>query len=615
MIANIDERIKRLRKKAMSLPLKPGVYIMHNKLGGIIYIGKAKMLKNRVSQYFGSDTNHSDKVRKMVSNVENFEYIVCDSEFEALILECSLIKQHTPKYNILLKDDKGYHYIKITRNGWPTIKSAMQIEKDEADYLGPYNSGWLVKQTVEEALKIFKLPHCAKRFPRDIKKGRPCLNFYIGNCSAPCAGKINQKDYLASVNEAIEFIKGGSKLSIDQLEKQMMQAADELDFEKAARLRDRISAFKRIGEKQKVIACTYKTQDVIAIVNGKSKAAVEVFVFRNSRLCDRHQFLIDSVEDLKSARSEFLKQFYALDDREVPARIVIDDECEDKELLEKMLSDMSAKKVEIIVPQIGEQKQLIRMCLSNAAEYLAEMTGRKGSDTAALDELAKLLGLPSPPEYIESYDISHTAGSENVAGMVVFKNGLPYKSGYKKFKIKSFVGQDDCRSMAEVIERRFTEYLNAENKESGFGKLPDLILLDGGYAQLNAVKAVLKRLNIEVNVFGMVKDSKHKTNAIAASGGTVAIKSNRAAYTLVTQIQDEVHRFAISYHHKRAGKSGTRSELLNIEGVGEATVKKLLKNLKTLKAIRSAGVDELKNTGKVSQKTAENIYNYYNTEG
>ncbi len=608
-----DERIVCLRKKAMALPLKPGVYIMHNKAGGIIYIGKAKILKNRVSQYFGSDTNHSEKVKKMVSNVENFEYIVCDSEFEALILECSLIKQHSPKYNVLLKDDKGYHYIKITKGDWPTIKAALQIENDGAEYLGPYNSGWVVKQTVEQALKIFKLPHCDKKFPRDIKKGRPCLNFYIGNCNAPCSSKISQQDYYQSVLEAIDFIRGESKLSIDQIEEQMYAAAEELDFEKAARLRDRISAMKRIGEKQKVIACTYKTQDVFAIVNGKQKAAIEVFVFRNSRLCDRHQFIIDASLDLKNTRAEFIKQFYALDDREIPPRILIDDECEDKVLLEQMLSDMSGKKVEIIVPQIGEQKQLIRMSLSNAAEYLAEMTGKKGGDTAALDELAKLLGLPYSPEYIESYDISHTAGSENVAGMVVFKNGQPYKRAYKRFKIKSFLGQDDCRSMAEVIERRFTEYLNSDNDE-GFGKLPDLILLDGGHAQLNAVKAVLDKLNINVNVFGMVKDSKHKSNAIAKDGETVSIKSNRAAFSLITKIQDEVHRFAITYHRSRSIKSGTRSELLNIEGVGEATAKKLLKNFKTIKAIKNASVDELKSIGMVSLKTAENIHKYYNAE-
>jgi len=609
-----DERIVKLRKKAMALPQKPGVYIMHNKVGGIIYIGKAKSLKNRVSQYFGSDTNHSDKVRRMVANVENFEYIICDSEFEALILECSLIKQHTPKYNILLKDDKGYHYIKITQGEWPTIKTALQIENDGATYLGPYNSGWVVKQTVDEARKIFKLPQCDKKFPRDIKKGRPCLNFYIGNCSAPCSSKITQRDYYESFMEAVEFIRGGSKMSIEQLEEQMMEASDKLDFERAARLRDRITAARKIGEKQKVIGSTYSEQDVIAISNGKEKAAIEVFVFRKSRLCDRHQYLIDSSEDLKASRSEFIKEFYTADNREIPPRIVLDDECEDRELIEKMLSKMSAKKVEIVIPQIGEQKQLIRMCLSNAAEYLADMTGRRGGDTAALDELTKLLGLAQIPEYIESYDISHTAGSENVAGMVVFKNGAPYKKAYKRFKIKSFVGQDDCRSMAEVIERRFNEYFNAENKEEGFGKLPDLILLDGGHTQLNAVKEVLDKLCVSVPVFGMVKDSKHKTNAIATSGGTVSIKSNRAAFTLLSKIQEEVHRFAITYHHSRSIKAGTKSELLNIEGVGEATVKKLLKNLKTLKAIKSATVEELKLTGGIPYKTAENIYKFYHTE-
>ena len=605
--------IKSLRKKAMALPLKPGVYIMHSKSGEIIYIGKAKLLKNRVSQYFGSDTNHSDKVKKMVSNVEDFEYIICDSEFEALILECSLIKQHKPKYNILLKDDKGYHYIKISAGEWPTLKSALQVENDGAEYLGPYNSGWTVKQTVEEALKIFKLPHCSKQFPRDIKRSRPCLNFYIGNCSAPCAGKISQKDYKNSVTEAVEFIKGGSKMSVENLEEQMYKASDELDFEKAARLRDRISAIKKIKEKQKVIACTYSSQDVIAIACGPKKACVEVFVFRASRLCDRHQFIIDATSDLSFARSEFIKQFYMFND-DIPSRIVIDDECEDRELIEQMLTENKGKKVEIVIPRIGEQKQLVRMCLANASEYLAEISGRKGHETAALDELAKLLNLASVPEYIEAYDISHTAGSENVAGMVVFKDGVPLKSAYKRFKIKGFSGQDDCRSMAEVISRRFDEYKSSKKGEEGFGKLPDLILLDGGHAQLNAVKAVLNEKNISVDVFGMVKDSKHKTNAIASDGGIVAIKSNRAAYTLVSKIQEEVHRFAITYHHFRSSKSGMHSELLNISGVGETTYKKLMKHFKTFKALREASAEDILEVQGIPKSTAENIYNYFHSE-
>lgn len=606
-----NSRISELRRKAMDLPLLPGVYIMHDKSDNIIYIGKAKLLKNRVSQYFGSPTNHSDKVRQMVSNVEYFEYIVCDSEFEALILECSLIKQHKPKYNILLKDDKGYHYIKVTKSPWPKITSAMQLDNDEADYLGPYNSAWVVKQTVNEASKIFKLPKCNKVFPRDINKSRPCLNFHIGTCSAPCAGKIKQSEYVATVREAVDFIKGGSKLNVKQLQDEMEAVAEALDFEKAARIRDRIRAIEGIREKQKVMLSTYENQDVIAFVTGNDRVAAEVFVFRKSRLCDRKQFLLDFTEPMPALRSSFLKQFYS-SASEIPKRILLDVPCDDMEMLAKYFSQRAERKVEIVIPKIGEQKQLVDMCRNNASQYLADSEGRKGRDVAALDELAKLLNLKNPPVYIESYDISHTAGSENVAGMVVFKNGVPYKSAYKKFKIKSFVGQDDCRSMQEVVERRFTEYFKGEDE--GFSRLPDLILLDGGHTQLNAVLVVLDTFKINVPVFGMVKDGKHKTNAIATNGGTIAIKSNRAAFTLLSTIQEEVHRFAIGYHRSRSSKSMLTSELTNIDGVGKATAEKLLKEFKTISAIKKASAERLSSVKGVSQKAAQNIYMYFNTE-
>ena len=612
MNTTTNSKIKELRKKAMALPLAPGVYIMRNRKGDIIYIGKAKMLKNRVSSYFGSDTNHSDKVRQMVSHVNNFEYIICDSEFEALILECSLIKQHKPKYNILLKDDKGYHYIKITKDKWRTIKSALQIDDDKAEYLGPYSSGFIVKQTVEDAQKLFKLPTCNKTFSDKQKRTRPCLNYYIGNCSAPCANKISFNDYNKSVLEAIDFIKGGSKISIRQMEEQMKAASDNLEFELAARLRDRINAATKITEKQKVTSCTYKNQDVIACVNSKEKAAVEVFIFRNSRLTDRKQFITDAIDDAKSFRTEFLKQYY--NNENIPSRIVLDEECEDKELLERMFGNIINKKVEIIVPQIGEQKRLVEMCRNNAAEYLSEVTGKQSHEMSALDELGKLLNLQSPPEFIESYDISNTAGSDNVAGMVVFKNGLPYKKDYKRFKIKTFIGQDDCRSMAEVITRRFTEYLNAQDKTTGFGRLPDLILLDGGITQLNAVNEALKQLNIQVPVFGMVKDGKHKTNAITTNGGKIEIKSNRSVYTLISTIQEEVHRFAIGYHHKTKAKNMLLSELTDIPGVGKTTSEKLLKHFRGINAIKKADLQTLLKVKGLSKTTAQNIYNYYNAE-
>ena len=391
----------------------------------------------------------------------------------------------------------------------------------------------------------------------------------------------------------------------------MVNAAEALDFEKAARIRDRIRAIEKIKEKQKVTLSTYENQDVIAFVCDQKRVAAEVFVFRNSRLCDRKQFLFEISEAMSVFRSSFLKQYYS-GGNEIPKRVLLDEPCEDMEILSEYFSKTANHKVEIVIPKIGEQKQLIEMCRSNASQYLADATGRKGHVVAALDELAKLLNLPTPPTYIESYDISHTAGSENVAGMVVFKNGVPHKSAYKKFKIKSFVGQDDCRSMQEVVSRRFSEYLKGDDE--GFSQLPDLILLDGGHSQLNAVLEVLRKYKLDVPVFGMVKDGKHKTNAIATSGGTIAIKSNRAAFTLLSSIQEEVHRFAIGYHRNRSSKSMLTSELTAIDCVGKATADKLLKKFRTIAAIKKATVNELSSVKGVTKKAAENIYMYYNTE-
>ncbi len=610
--SSYQERIKALRKKAMSLPEKPGVYIMRNNKGNIIYIGKAKILKNRVSQYFGSSYNHTDKVRQMVSNVKDFEYIICDSEFEALILECSLIKQNAPKYNILLKDDKGYHYIKITNGYIRTIKAALQKDDNNAEYIGPYSSAWVVKKTVEEACKIFKLPQCNKDFTFKREQSRPCLNYYIGACSAPCSKKIKPEEYNASVDEAINFIKGGSKISVKHLQKEMAEASDKLDFEKAAKLRDRIKAINSINEKQKVISCTYSNQDVFAFVSSNKKVCVEIFIFRNARLTDRKHYYLDLNEELYRFRANFIKQYYLSSD--IPQRIVVDEEIEDSILIADMLSKNLGKKVEIVLPQIGEQKRLVDMCRINATEYLTEIEGKSRHATSSLDELQTILKLNSVPNYIEAYDISHTMGHDNVGGMVVFKNGRPLKSAYKKFKIKSFVGQDDYASMAEVLERRFTEYKNAKDKENGFGKLPDLILLDGGIGQINAVKEVLKSLDINVNIFGMVKDNKHKTSAIATDGGKITIKANRAAYTLISSIQEEVHRFAIGYHRNRSTKSMLSTELTAIPGVGKATADKLIKHFKSINSIKSASIEDLSKIKGMSKITAKNIYTYFNTD-
>ena len=604
-----DERLKRLREKSMKLPMLPGVYIMHAKSGEIIYVGKAKKLKNRVSQYFGAGNQHSDKVRRMVSNVEDFEYIICDSEFEALVLECSLIKQHKPKYNILLKDDKGYHYIKVTKGDYPTILASFDTDDKNAEYIGPYISGFVVNQTIDEVRKIFRLPQCSKTFPDCVnKKGRPCLNFHIKNCSAPCCGKISAADYLESVKAAVEFLKGGVSQSVTVLREEMEKAAENLQFEKAARLRDRITAIEKINDRQKIYSSIYKRQDIIAVASADTAACFEVFVFSDGKLTDREEFIIDAQDDLASARAEFLQRYYTMRDN-IPPRVAVDGDIEDKELLEKWLSDKRGTNVTIAVPERGKQEQLVTMCRNNASERLAQHLGRHLGQTAGLDELARLLGLPKPPKFIESYDISNTAGEDNVAGMVVFKDGKPYKSSYRKFKIKSFSGQDDFRSMAEVVERRFTEYKNAET-DDGFGQLPDLILLDGGKGQLSAVLDILKKMNINIPVFGMVKDSKHKTRAITSGGDEIAIKGNRSAYTLVSTIQEEVHRFAIGYHRQQRSKNSHVLKLTEIEGVGESRAKKLLSKFKTISAISKATEHQLIDAG-IPKNIAENIITYF----
>lgn len=600
---------KELRKKAMALPLQPGVYIMKNKDKKIIYIGKAKKLKNRVSSYFGSHSNHSLKVIRMVENVDDFDYILVDTEFEALVLECSLIKQHMPKYNILLKDDKGYNYIKITKGDFPRISECKRIDDDGAEYIGPYISGFSVKQAVEETLKIFKLPRCNKKFPQEYGKSRPCLNGFMGLCCSPCAGRITQQDYVKTVEDALAFLKGGRKASVRDMTQKMNSLSEELKFEEAAKLRDRIRAIKNLEERQKVVSINVPEEDVFALVNGKKKACFEVLRFKNGRLSDTEFWLIDSQDDLKNARLELIERYYSMR-ADIPSRIAVDGEIEDEELLREFLEKQRGKKVEFIHPQKGEHLSILNMCIKNANEHLAQNEGRLGREFAALEELAALLGLPKPPEYIESYDISHTFGADNVAGMVVFHNGRPMKSAYKRFSVKGFDGQNDVGSMNEVLTRRFNHYYNDE-EGSTFKILPDLILLDGDQPQVNAVLPVIQKMKLSVPVFGMVKDSKHRTRAIAYGGGEIEINSHRAAFTLVSNIQEEVHRFAISYHHKKHAKSTFSSGLMQIDGIGEKKAKALLKHFKTISSIKEQTPERLAQCPSVSKKDAEKIYEFY----
>lgn len=608
-----NKKLGLLRQKAMNLPLTPGVYIMKNKEGNIIYIGKAKKLKNRVSQYFGSQNGHNTKVRKMVENVDDFDYILTDSEFEALVLECSLIKQNSPKYNILLKDDKGYSYIKITKGPWGRITACFRKDDDTAEYLGPYTGNFSVTNAVSQATEIFRLPTCNKVFPRDIGKGRPCLNFFISKCSAPCAKKISQAEYDLSLSDAVDFLKGGSTATVKKLTLEMEAAAKELQFEKAAKIRDKIKAIERIMSRQKVVVDGSVEEDVFALVQNGDDACLAVLSFRDGLLCSTEHFILHSIENLPEARYEAITSFYSME-RSIPSLVVVDGEVSDCELIAQWLSDKKGKKVALLQPKRGEKARVMEMCLANAAQKLGEHIGKSGSQTAVLDELKKLLGLSRTPGYIESYDISHTAGSDNVAGMVVFKNAQPLKSAYRRFAVKGFDGQDDYGSMREVISRRLNRYMEEKDSGEGFGVLPDLILLDGGQGQVNAVKPVIEAFGLDIPVFGMVKDSKHRTRAIAADGGEIAISSVRRVFTLVSSIQEEVHRFAIAYHKAKHTGSVLGSSLTKIQGIGEKKAAILIKHFRTVSAIRTASLSELFSVKGISEKDARAVYAYFNSE-
>lgn len=607
----MNPKMSILRKKAMALPLLPGVYIMHSADGEIIYIGKAKALRNRVSQYFGSQNNHAEKVRRMVDNVDHFEYIITDSEFEALILECSLIKQHTPKYNILLKDDKGYSYIKVSGDKWRKISYVLQKNDDGAEYIGPYKSSYYVKSAVEEANKIFMLPTCNRKFPQDFGKGRPCLNYHIKLCTAPCTGKVKFVDYNESVEQALAFLRGGSSNSVKDLTKKMEEAAENLEFERAARIRDKISAIKKMGDKQKVVANKVLDEDVIASFSDGHKTCFQVFRFEGGRLFDRESFVFDS-GDSEGETEEFILRYYTIRG-DVPKNIAIDKEFDGLTAMQDWLSEKRGSKVYITVPQRGEQAQLMAMCRSNAAEELAQRKGATVKEYSVLEELKELLGLEKIPSYIESYDISNLAGTENVAGMIVYKDGKPYKCAYKKFKIKGFDGQDDYASMAEVIGRRFNEYLKAEKADDGFGKLPDLILLDGGKGQVAVAKQVLREMNIDVPLFGLVKDDKHRTRAVTGDGGEISVNSRRALFTFLSKMQDEVHRFAIGYHHERRSKNTFKSSLTEIEGIGEKRARAMLKYFRTIDNISKADLEELEGCPQMTKNAAVAVYKYFHS--
>ena len=596
--------IEELKQKALSLTLQPGVYLMKDKQGQIIYVGKAKALKNRVVSYFRENSSHTEKVRRMVANVWDFDYIVTASEFEALVLECSLIKLHSPKYNILLKDDKGYHYVHITGGDYPRIQAAKQKDGD-GTYLGPFVSSFIVKQSVDEANRIFCLPSCSKRFPQEFRKARPCLNFHIHRCFGLCQGKMSREEYQKLIAEAVDYIRHGSAASVDDLQKQMEQAAEDLDFERAARLRDRIRAIQKITATQQVLLDEDKNLDVIAFAQNHLVVCAVVIQYREGRLMDKlTYFFEESSADLTELRGEFLTQYYA-SAKDIARVILLDGQPEDPELFAEFARSRAGHAVSVVVPQKGDRKKLVEMAHNNALEQLSDRVQRTGREVAALEQLGSLLGMPSPPLYIEAYDISNWGETGRVGGMIVFENGRPLKSDYKRFSIKEVAGQDDFASMAEVLRRRMRRYLDGD---PAFSRLPDLILLDGGKGQLSAVQKVFAELGVQVPLYGMVKDSRHRTRALVGEGGEIALSAVKSAFTLVTAIQDEVHRFAIAYQRTLHKKANYDSDLKKLPGIGDVKAKAILREFRTKKRILAASPAELGEVAKLPPEKAEALW-------
>lgn len=599
-------RLDYLREKANKLPLTPGVYQMKDKGGKIIYIGKAKALKNRVTSYFRAIESHNPKTYRLVMNIYDFDFIVTPTELDALVLEANLIKLHTPKYNILLKDDKGYNYIKISGGSYPKITYALQTNDKDAQYIGPYTEGYTTKQAIEEANRLFMLPTCSKKFPRDFKKERPCLNYHIGRCMGVCRGNISEEEYLNSVHQAIGYIKNGSKQSIEQLSKEMNEYAERLEFEKAAKIRDRISAIQKAEQTQHIYSSKTTDYDVIAAAANMDKCSVAVVKYRGGRIIDKENFFIGEETDSSQTREDFLVEYYS-SKSEMPKEIYLDMEIEEAELLESYFSNKFGHKISFLVPKRGEGLVQITLAKSNAEEYLSLKVGRTAKEIAALEDLKNILGLDKTPDIIESYDISNMGEETRVAGMVVFKNGRPFKQGYKKFNIKYVEGIDDYACMQEVIERRIQRYLNGDE---GFSPLPDLILLDGGKGHVSAVKQVLDKMGVQISLFGLVKDDKHRTRAIAKEGGEIQVNANKSVFSLITNIQDEVHRFSINFQRTQHKKKQYELELTRVKGIGEAKAMLLLKEFKTKKAMKEATPQQLAQAAKLKKEVAEELYLY-----
>lgn len=607
-----------------NLPEQPGVYLMHDKDGTIIYVGKAKILKNRVRQYFRKNSNHTPKVLAMVANVAYFEYIVTDSETEALALECNLIKKHRPKYNILLKDDKHYPYLKVTINEpYPRILKVRKIIKDGAKYYGPYMGAGTLKNTLEIVQKLFKPPTCHRKFPQDIKKGRPCLNYHINTCFAPCTGKVSKDEYRQVFFGICRFLDGSHKELVAELEEQMKTASKNLEFEKAAALRDKIRSINEIENKQKAINTEKQNdKDIIALAAEDNLAFCEVFFVRNGKMTGRESYKIDNTSSCEphEIMTDFVKQFYSAS-TDIPDEILTEYEIDDCDAISGWLRERKGKKVVVASPKRGEKLDLVKMVEKNAVTALANhkiKLLKEKEKSGVLEDMRTALGLQFTPKRIEAYDISNIQGEDNVGGMVVFENGRPAKRKYRIFKIKSFEGADDYAAMREVIYRRFRHALEEEEqidsgtlniRDAKFLPLPDLILLDGGKGHLNTIKELMSMMDSDVPVFGMVKNDKHRTRGLVSENGEIAVNPSSALFKLITFIQDEVHNTAITYHRKLHSK--IESELDNISGIGEKRRNILLTSYESIDKIKEATVNELALLKGMDKKSAQSVYDYF----
>lgn len=612
IVFDIQEELKKL-------PGKPGVYLMHDEKDEIIYVGKAISLKNRVRQYFQASRSKGVKIDQMVTHIRRFEYIVTDSELEALVLECNLIKEYHPKYNTMLMDDKTYPFIKVTVDEpFPRIMMARRMVKDKAKYFGPYTSAGAVKDTIELIRKLYKVRSCNRKLPRDTGKDRPCLNYHIHQCDAPCQGYVSQEEYRRSIDEVLRFLNGNFDSILKELEKKMLQASEEMEFEKAIEYRELLGSVKKIAQKQKITDTAGNDRDIMAVAADQNDAVVQVFFIRGGRLIGRDHFYLKIMEGELPGEilSSFIKQFYA-GTPYIPSELMLPLEVEDIEVLEEWLSQKRGHKVQIKIPKKGTKEKLVELAARNATLVLQtdreRLKREEGRTIGAVKEIAKLLGLENIVR-MEAYDISNISGFASVGSMVVYEKGRPKRNDYRKFKIKSVQGPDDYASMDEVLTRRFRHGLEEkkENKEAGgFTVFPDLILMDGGKGQVNIALQVLDKLHLDIPVCGMVKDDNHRTRGLYFNNMEIPIDRNSEGFKLITRIQDEAHRFAIEFHRKLRSKEQVHSVLDDIPGVGPARRKDLMKHFASLDEIRKATVEELKKLPSMNEKSAEEVYKFF----